>query len=238
MTNKVHQTFYAEFTDDPKTWASPRPAFDADKFNKELERRAGTIGSVPRFRLRWAGNLDEYLLENCFVHTGYTYIVDGKEVFVLATQLDFEFPDGAVVAPFHETHKIFTPRWVIEEYKEPFYEKAWMVELVEKTGEEYGRVDLLSHYREPSERDIQMAEHLNHLRETLNDDDIRNGIERMNALEAKEKQERRAEMIDEIAEDVCEALTDGILAKPIHFDINPNFNANERVRQIIQDGKI
>lgn len=238
-TSKVHQTFYAEFTDDPKTWASPRPAFDVDKFNRELERRAGMIGSVPRFRLRWAGDTDDYILENCYKQTGYTYLMDGKECFVPITNLDFEFPENAVIAPFFETHKIFTPRWVIEEYRNPFYEKAWFVELVEKTGEEYGRVDVMSHYREPSERDIQMAEHLNYLRNTLNEDDIRNGIERMNALEAKEKEMLRADMIDDMAEGVCEALTDGIPVDPIHFDYGKaNFNIRERANQIIQDGKI
>lgn len=236
--NAIHQTFYAEFkAGNPSSWSSPRPAFDVEKFNRELERRAGVVGSVPRFRLRWAGEHDEYVIDDGYMLTGYTYMVDGKEVFVSATQTDFEFPDGAMIAPFFETHKIFTPRWVIEEYQGFLYEKAWFVELVETMGEEYGRVDVLSHYRQPAERDIQMAEHLTHLRETLTDADIRDGIEKMNAMDVKEKAERKAEMVDEIAEDFAKAITDDI-GKPVHFDYGRNFDARKRVNQILQEGKI
>lgn len=234
---QVHQTFYAEFTADPSSWASPRPGFDADKFNRELERRAGMIGSVPRFRLRWAGDTDDYILEDCYKLTGYTYIVDGVEAFVPMTQTDFEFPDGCTVAPFFETHKIFTPRWVIEEYNGLLYEKSWFVELLEEIGGEYGRIDLRSHYREPSERDIQMAEQLNYLRHTLNDDDIRNGIARMNAMEARKKANDKEEMAEEIGEIVDKAFKDGV-PSPVHFDIKRSFDPKKRIAEILKEGKI
>ena len=236
MSNPVHQTFYAEFTDDPSSWPSNRPSFDVQKFNQELERRTGCIGTVPRFRLRWAGELDEYILEEGYRTKGYQWMENGEMRFVSALNGDFETPDGAIISPVFEDVKVFTPRWVIEEYDGEFlYKKAWFIELVEKIKEEYGRIDLLSHYRQPSERDIQMCEQLAYLRKTLTPADIAKGIAELNEIKVKEKAERKAEMIDDMAEDVAKALSD---PAPNTIYSIPSVTGPERVRQIIQDGKL
>ncbi len=216
MPNTINVTYYAEHTDDPKSWASPKPDFDLDKFNRKLERRGGSVGSVPRFRCRWAGDKDEYILEVYDDLTGYTYLKDGKEQFVPCTDLDFEFPDGALVTPYFETNKVFIPRFVVEEYTEPFYHKAWMVENVESIGEQSGRIDVRSHYREPSEIDLKMAEHLSYLRTHLTPKQIADGIAAQNAREQAGKDTKNLEFIEQCAEDFVEAITDGIPNAPTH----------------------
>lgn len=218
----VTNTFYKEHTDDPRSWLSPRPAFDVEKFQKELERRGGTIGSIPRFRLRWAGECDEYIIEEYDTLEGYFYRDEkGIEHHVSASDTEFEFPEGAIPAPNFESHKVFIPRWVIEEYHGPFYAKFWTVQELEQTGYESGRVDIMSYYRAPSEVDLKMIEQYAYLQDHLNADDIRNGIEVQKALQDKQRYEERAEMIDEITEETAKALTDGI-PNSTRFAFNPS----------------
>lgn len=231
--NHVHVTYYAEHTDSPSSWASPRPCFDVEKFNKELEKRCGCIGSVPRFRLRWAGEIDEYIIEDYDILIGYAYREDGVEKFVSCTDKDTEIPSDAITIPISENCKVFTPRFVIEEYREPWYHKAWFVEEVEKTGFESGRHDVLSHYREPSETDIQMCEHLARLRRTLTDEEIAAGMEALQAQEAAEAALRREEFVDDLTEETVRALTDGIPNAP-EFNWKPNnMNIKDYSRAVI-----
>lgn len=238
--NKVTVTHYSEHTDDPKSWASPKPDFDLERFNRDLERRAGSIGSVPRFRCVWGAEeiktSGRYMIEDFRTLEGYTYIENGVEKRVSAKDLDFEFPDGALVTPYFETSRVFMPRFVVEEYREPFYEKAWAIETIQVTGEEYGRVDIISHYREPSEIDMQMAEHLTYLRQHLTDDQIRDGLDALNRLEESRKANERAEMIDEIAEETAKALTDG-LPNATKFGFNPNltFDIKQYSKNLIKE---
>lgn len=237
MKNQVHVIYYAEHTDDPKSWASPQPSFDLERFNKELERRGGTVGSVPRFRCKWAGNLDEYMLEEYDELKGYIYIVDGKEHFVSNTDLNFEFPDGATIAPHFEVCKVFTPRFVIEEYKQgmPYYEKAWACETRQIKDMEYGRIDVISHYREPSELDLQMAEHLSYLRDHLSDAEIAAGLAGIEVREQQEAAIKKEEFVDELAEETAKALTDGIPNAPA-FNWKPkNTDIQKYSKRLIQE---
>ena len=210
-TNEVTVTYYAEHTDDPRTWTSPHPSFDVAKFNRELERRGGLVGSVPRFRLRWAGGQEEYLIESYDTLEGYLYRdADGKEHMVSCNDTEFEFPDGSIPVPQFETHNVFIPRWVIEEYREPFYQKLWFVEKLERFGYESGRVDVRSYYREPAEMDLRMVEQYVRALNTLTADDIRNGVERQKELELRDAARQKEEFIDDFAEDTAKYLTDGV----------------------------
>lgn len=233
--NTITQTFYAEFTNDPKTWASPRPAFDVEGFNRELERVCGRIGSVPRMRLRWAGELDEYVIEEGYKVTGYSWVESGEQRFVSCLNADFEFPDNAMITPVFENVKVFTPRWVIEEFDDGWYRKAWFIETLEKIGEENGRIDVLSRYRQPATIDLNMAQHLSYQREHLNADDIRNGLAREAAKAAADKKRRHDEFVDYVAEETAKALTDG-LPNPVHFDINHKFDIREYSRKKLSVG--
>jgi hypothetical protein len=237
MKNDVHVTYYAEHTNDPKTWASPRPDFDLAKFNAELEKRAGSIGSVPRFRVRWAGEHDEYILEDYDEIVGYAIFHNGVESYLSAKDGEAEIPEGALVTPRYENFKVFTPRFVIEEYREPFYHKAWFVENVEKIAEQNGRFDILSRFRRPAEIDLQMAEQLAYLRRNLTDAEIAAGISKMQAEEVALKAEQRAEFVDEMAEETAKALTDGIPgAKEFNWKktFSPNY-IQDYSRALIQE---
>jgi hypothetical protein len=237
----IHITSYAEFRDDdPSTWKSPRPSFDVNKFNAELERRGGVVGhSLPRFRLKWAGEDDEYILETFLLHTGYTYIVDGAEHFVSRADEEFELPDGVVWAPRHEHTSIFTPRWVIEEWDpdQARYVKSWFIQTItqEVQKDKGGRIDVLSRYREPAEIDLQMAEHLSHLRLNLNQDDINAGLTELAKLKARAEEAEKEEFVDEIAHETVKALTDGIPAKPILFDIGKSFNIRDHTNKKLEE---
>jgi hypothetical protein len=240
MQRSVHVTTYPEYTTDHKTWKSPRPAFDVERFNKELEKRAGCIGTIPRFRLRWAGEHAEYIVDEGLVHTGFSYIVDGKENFVPLTEPDFEFPDDALlINPFYEDFKVFTPRWVIEEYQPEAlaYWKAWFVEEIsqEVAEGEGGRIDVVSYYRQPAEIDLQMAERLNYLRNSLNQDDIANGLAELKKLSDRAQARKKDEFVNEIAEETARAFTDGIAAKPINFDLGKNFDIREHTKKKIEE---
>lgn len=243
MRNEVTNTLYAEHTDDPKSWASPRPAFDLAKFNTELERRTGCLGSVPRFRCRWAPDDDAYLLEEFEELVGYIYREDGEDKFVSCKDTEFELPDGAVWAPSVENTKVWIPRFVVEEYRpmeltgdRTFYHKAWMVERVEETGRDYGRIDLLSHYREPSEVDIQMAEQLNYLRQHLTDEEIAAGVAALDTQEANDRLNRQEELISDMAEETAKALTDGLPnAKRFGFNPNLKFDIKEHSKNLIKE---
>jgi hypothetical protein len=229
MDRSVYSTTYPEYTPDPKSWRAERPAFDVDRFNKDLERRGGCIGSIPRYRVVWGGNNPDYIVDEILKHTGYTYIVDGQEHFVSNKNVDFEFPDNALlINPFHEDFKAFLPRWIVEQYKADSlgYEKAWIVQEMSKelTDGEGGRIDCISYYREPSEIDLQMAEKLTYLNLTLNQDDIRNGLAEIEALKQRAEARKKAEFVDEIAHEFAKGFTDGIEAKPIHFDYGKSFD--------------
>lgn len=232
----ITNTFYKEHTDDPRTWLSPRPAFDVEKFQKEIEWRGGSVGSVPRFRLRWAGECDEYVIEEYDTCEGYFYRdKNGIEQYVSAADTEFEVPDGCVLAPHFESHKVFIPRWVIEEYIEPFYHKFWTVQGLEQTGYESGRVDMISHYREPSEIDIKIIEEYIYLRERLNDDDIDRGLAMQNELQARQKANDREEMINEMAEDTVKALTDGMPnAKKFTFNATTRFDIKDYSNKVME----
>lgn len=242
--NEITSTQYAEYRDDaPETWRSPQPAFNIDKFNKELLRRGGRLYDRPRFRCVWGGERNEYLIEDAEGDLlGYDYRLDGKDFYVPASQTDFEFPDAAIITPRFDRIKVFTPRWIIEEYRlygiGAFqYHKAWAVELVKVLGKKSGRVDLLSMYRKPSEKDIQMCERLARARDTSTEDQIRNGIAAEKALEARRKAHLADEMKAEIAEDIDRAITDGIGDKTT-FGFEPNlttFDIREFSKKKIQE---
>lgn len=237
--NTVKNVMYAEHTDDPKTWASPMPDFDLAGFNKELERRCGTIGSLPRFRCVWAGHHEEYLLEEFDVHTGWVYKdSEGREQFVSANDGDFEFPDKCFPAPAFDTQKYFIPRWAIEEFDgtEPFYRKLFVIEKAVKIGEQSGRIDVLSHYRPPAEDVIQALEHLAYLRQTLTPADIAAGLARLDHAEALATAERQREFENEIAEETAKALTDGLPnAKSFSFNPKHVFDIKQYSKNLLKE---
>jgi hypothetical protein len=115
-SNDTHEILYAEHTEERSSWRSPRPDFDAAKFNRELERRGGCIGSVPRYRLRWGGDVEECVIEEYADHTGYVFLENGEQKFVSVNDKDFEFPDNAVISPHYEYEKVYIPRWIVEKY--------------------------------------------------------------------------------------------------------------------------
>lgn len=237
--NEITNTTYAEHTDDPATWASPRPDFDVNGFNRKLERIFGCVGSVPRFRLRWAGEHDEYVIEELSELTGYIYVIDGKENFVSCKDLDFEFPEGAAIAPHFEERKIFIPRWVIEEYRGGMYHKLWTVELLKTTGIEYGRRDVTSYYRQPSQTDLDLLAGYCRVSATASADDIRNGIERAVELDRKRQADIQAEIRAEMDEDEMKAMRDGIPGASKKYGYNPNalkgFNIISHSKDLVRD---
>jgi hypothetical protein len=225
MSNEVHVTYYAEHTDSPDTWSSPSPSFDIERFQRDITRRTGTIDGKTRFRIRWAGDKEEFMLEDYDIQTGWIIYENGQERHVSMKHGDAAIPTTAIVAPFYENFKVFTPRFVIEELlADGLYHKCWFVETVKELGGENGRVDVLSSYREPSEMDLKMLEHLRYLRDSLSKEDIEKGVLAQKMREAAAKQNARDEMVDEMAEDFCRAITDGIPdAAPVksynNFDI-------------------
>jgi hypothetical protein len=239
--NEVTVTEYSEHTEDPATWRSPRPDFDLDKFNRELVRRCGMIGDNPRFRLVWGGERQEYLIEEIEEHVGYDYRHDGKDYYVSRADETFEFPEGAVITPRYKAHEVFTPRWIIEEFRTfgpfpNFYHKAWAVEEVEVIGKQAGRVDLLSFYRQPSEVDMQMCENLARKRDTLTDADIKAGVHHVQLMEEMEKTNNRAEFVNDIAEETAKALTDGLPnAKRFAFNHKLQFDIRKHSENLIKE---
>ncbi len=235
--NEISVTYYAEHTDDPKSWASPRPSFDLEKFNKELVKRTGMVGTIPRYRCRWAGELEQYLLEEYQTLEGYHYRENGIDKFVSVKEVDFEFPDGSIPSPHFETHLVFVPRFVLEEYDGHLgYNKLWFVERLKKSASEFGRVDMVSTYREPAEIDIRMVEELRYQRDHLNADDIRNGLARQKELEERRVAHEENEFKAEIASEVEKALVDG-LPNASKFAINPNlkFDIKQHTKNLIKE---
>lgn len=210
MQNDTNITYYAEHTDSPDTWSSPRPAFDVEKFNRKLEQTGGLVGSVPRFRLRWAGEIDEYALEEWQNHIGYLYRENGVEKYVSKDDVDFEFPEGAIWAPRFETIKNYIPRWVVEEYTEPFYTKCWYVEELRRLESKAGRVEWLSSYREPGARDLEWAAGKRYKDETLTTTDIAAGLEREAAYAAKLKTDESAAIRTEMVAAGEKKFKDGV----------------------------
>lgn len=204
------ETIYAEHSEDPDSWKSPRPSFDVEKFNRELEKRGGTIGSVPRFRLKWAPDDDVYCLNEVAFWTGYTYTENGEEKFVPYTDKDFEFPDDAVVAPKYEYEKFYIPRWVVEQYHEGQYVLAWVIESVESVSERSGHKIVMSHYVEPAEHDLQLAEGARYLTETLTAEDIAKGLAVRQAVKAKDYRDKKQEIKDDNAYWAEKYLKDGV----------------------------
>lgn len=240
----VTVTFYAEHKDNrPETWSSPRPAFNVSRFQAELDRRGGMIGSIPRFRLRWAGECDEYILDEYSELKGYSYVENGEDKFVSCLDGDFELPDGAVAVPVTEDHKVFTPRWVIEEYREPFYQKWWTIHEIEQVGYQSGRVDLMSHYRQPSEVDLETVEAYVAAKATLNADDMRNGLAIQDAMAKREEDAKREEFVAETAEQFNKAMKDGLpnptvfgmSSKRKKFDPNFQFDIKKHTKNLIKE---
>lgn len=194
LNNETSETIYAEHTEDPRSWSSPRPSFDVEKFNREIELRGGLIGSVPHFRVKWAPDDDAYLLdENAFL-VGYTFIEDGKERFVSCAQRDFEFPDEAVVLPRYEYQKCFIPRWVIEQFVDGSYTAAWYIEEIELVSQQAGHKILMSRYCEPSEVDLQIAAGTRYMGATLTAEDITKGLATRNARRIKDYTDKKEEI--------------------------------------------
>jgi len=222
--NELTNTAYVEFeTDDRTKWRSPRPAFDVRHFNRQLKHKTGTINDVPRFRLRWAGECDEYIIEEYDTILGYSYRDDkGIERIELTPEA---VPTDKVAVPVYEYTKVRVPRWVIEEFRDGIYQKAWFIEEVEILQKEYGRVDLLSHYREPSERDLEMARHLAFLRQHLSDADIAAGLEMLRERDNKERQAVKAEIRDEMIHDAQKVLIDGS-PNAAKFGFDPNLRVD------------
>lgn len=224
MSTAVRVITYAEYdTDDPRRWRSPQPEFDLDKFNRELERRGGTIEGRPRFRCVWAGNREEYLIQEYQELTGYVYRQDGKEHFVSCKDVDFEFPDDVVPAPHFETHKVFIPRYAIEELKRGnfLYEKAWTVDFTEEISAEFGKIEVKSVYREPAEIDLERAEKLAFLRDHLTDEQIAAGIKQRAAVSAIRRAQQRQELKQTIEDDAERGFRDGIPGANRSFNWKP-----------------
>lgn len=227
MGQNVAQTFYEEFTDDPRTYRVGRPCFDLEDFQKKLSTAGGSAFGKDRLRIRWGGDCEEYILEVFETQTGWVYREDGQEKFVDIKNTSFEFPDGAMVGAFFETLTVYVPRFVVEELAaDGNYYRAWWVETTSETLTESGRVDIVSRYREPSNRDLLMAAHLKFLRENLTKFDIEKGLAARKELEERRRALSREELVDEMAEEFTQALTDGIKpAKEIDFtkEFSPNY---------------
>lgn len=228
------ETIYAEHTEAPESWCSPRPSFDVEKFNQELEKRGGTIGSVPRFRLKWAPDDDAYCLNEVAFWTGYTYAENGEEKFVSNTQTDFEFPDDAVVAPKYEYEKFYIPRWVVEQYHEGSYALAWVIERVESVSEQSGHKVVMSHYVEPAEHDLQLAEGARYLGETLTAEDIAKGLAKRNAQKAKDYQDKKRDIKEDNAYWADKYMRDGVPDRVISIpkQVVPKNIAKEQIANI------
>lgn len=235
-TNHITVTHYAEHTDDPGSWGSPRPGFDLAAFDRELGRRGGSVRTVPRFRCVWGGDADAYLIDEHAELKGYEYRANGETRFVPCSRLDFEFPDGAVVTPVFDEIKIFTPRFIVEEFREGWYRKLWAVEEVEIVSEAYGRVDLLSHYREPAEIDLQMAEGYARAADSLTPADFEAMRIASARAKAKAAADRKAALAAEIAEETVRALTDGLPhATRFGFDPNLRFDIRRHTKNLIKE---
>jgi hypothetical protein len=166
-------------------------------------------------------------------HVGWEYTdpATGKKRFVSRLAGDFELPDGAIATPRMKSHKVYIPRFIVEEYKVTgphpgLYHKCWEVAEVKVEREHAGRVDLASHYREPAEVDVQMCAHLARLRDTLTEEEIRKAVEQQKASQAAEKARLREEMVDEIAHETAKALTDGIPGASTKYGYDPNLRPN------------
>lgn len=238
MPNAITVTEYHEHTDDPTSWkAESRPSFDLKKFNEQLEKRAGCIGSVPRFRCVWGPESPAYYLDSHDVFTGYQYVDNGETRFVSNTDLDFEFPDGAIVTPVWDTIDIFIPRWGIEEYQDGQYVRLYVVEDVELAGEgDGGRIDLLSRYREPSEFDINRVQGYASILDKLTPADMEARKVAEARAKAQAKQDKREALVSEIQEETVKALTDG-LPNASKFGYNPNlrFDIRKHTENLIKE---
>jgi hypothetical protein len=74
------------------------------------------------------------------------------------------------------------------------YEFAWTIERLEKRSEKAGHIEMVSHYREPAEVDLEIAAGTTSLSESLKPSDITDALARQKALEEKHKQDARAEI--------------------------------------------
>jgi hypothetical protein len=237
MPNAITVTEYAEHTDDPKSWKAERPSFDVKRFNAELEKRTGCIGSVPRFRCVWGPDSPAYYLDSHDELKGYNYRENGVDKFVSCKDVDFEFPDNAVITPAFESIDIFIPRWGIEEYRDGQYVRLYTVEDVEFVGDgEGGRVDLLSRYREPSEFDIQRCQGYASILDKLTPADMEARKVAEARQKAKSKADKREALVTDIQEETVKALTDG-LPNATKFGYNPNlrFDIRKHTDNVIKE---
>jgi hypothetical protein len=235
MGNPVHVTYYAEHKeDDLSSWASPRPRFDMEKFQAELTRRCGQGHgvSLSKFRIRWAGEHQEYLLDEYDAHIGWQWTENGEQKYASCAEKDTAIPDGVLVAPVYDRKASYVPRFVIEEWRDGWYHKAWFVEVEKFIGEENGRIDVMSHYREPSELDLKRAEHLNYLRQHLTDEEIGEGLAQLETQRLAAQNTEKAERAEQYDEDFARLMMDGPTERK-QFSVGGDFNIKEHSKEVV-----
>lgn len=235
MGNPVHVIYYAEHKDDDSsTWASPRPGFDMEKFQAEITRRCGNGDgvSLPKFRIRWAGEHQEYLLDEFDEIIGWQWMDNGERKYASCAEKDTAIPDGVLVSPVYNKKTCYVPRFVIEEWRDGWYHKAWFVEIEKFLGEENGRIDLMSYYRDPSELDLKRAEHLNYLRQHLTDEQIQEGLAALETQKVTARNNQQAETGAEDDEFFERAMRDGF-KNPVQFSVGSEFNIKDHSKEVV-----
>jgi hypothetical protein len=81
-----------------------------------------------------------------------------------------------------------------------------------------------------------MCEKLAHLRDTLTEEQIRDGVAAQKMGEQRRKENAYEEMKHEVSEDIAKALIDGLPnAKRFGFDRNLKFDIKEFTKKTIQE---
>lgn len=241
-------TEFEEFTLDPDTWRNiGRPPLD-ETWKRKVE--SIFVNGRP-LRVVWGGQEEVFIagdedVPSGYYHKyqvgspmevlkGYKWTRDGKEEFVSALNGDAEIPTGVMVIPVYEYVSIGKPRWIVECWmkegrgveKDGYYE-AWVIESLEMLDPVQQKV--ISRYREPSEMDVKMGEHLRYEVERLTDRIIKQELDKKAEETARQKEKQSEEEFEIDKEEFEQFLVDN-RNKEFEYEA-PQIDANAYLKQL------
>jgi hypothetical protein len=207
---------YPEYQGEPDSWAAPRLPAVPEKLMKEMESISQVAG-IPRFRIvdgtrakfRYEGDAERpagtYLQYAALVNVqrqgGYMY-ADGEGWKKVSRSADV--PSGKLAIPYYDYADFGIPRYMVEVYRdarepgvdESGYVWGWTVDSRTRTVVAGEIVDI-SHFRMPSDFDIEHARQFLRILEMATKETIRASaekfMERREKRDAEAKQTRREE---------------------------------------------
>lgn len=221
---------YPEYTGEPDTWEAVRLPALPEKFIRELEG-VSTVAGMPRFRIvdgskakfKYEGDAElpagEYLQYAAMVNVqrqgGYMY-ADGEGWQKVSRSSDV--PDGKLAIPYFDYSDFGVPRYMVEVYRdarepgveESGYQWAWTIDSRTRTVLE-GEVVDISHFRMPSEFDIEHARQFNRILDMATKETLKASAQRFNEQREKREAEAKETRREERAEATERFIRDELL---------------------------